>query len=451
VTAAATRAAGPAPEILGISGVEESGQFVDVTNMPSSLLWANPPANTAYNWPQPKYVLDATTLYNSSPNPYFINLVTNSLDPQAVYNSNGRQGLGAGPDAALAAYDTVNGDPTDNAIWALLPDIIIGNNAGAANASYATSATAVGGSSYQPTSLTYSFQTNAGLITTMYSIAAAGDAKVTTTKSLRYGSATDIAKDYERYIRGTQGYILSQLPVDEDTDLPIEKTVAVVIGYASGTYTLALPGTPSGTASTNRYLETVENVANNYANTVGSTVSSATLVAAVTSGAIDLVIVGGQGLTPDQNTITNQLSTDGVPLVKTYYTYAGTAATPGTAAMYGVIMNSVENAQNIGRILGVLYPNIVDQSDYIAYYFDNFYHINSATLNDALTYSLANTVPNYNNLGSVSTRYGWATADVSSYNKAAVQLQLTNGITWLLAPANAGNYPAALIPTPNLP
>jgi hypothetical protein len=43
VTGAATEDAMPALEMLGISGVEESGQFVDVTNMPGSLLWANSP------------------------------------------------------------------------------------------------------------------------------------------------------------------------------------------------------------------------------------------------------------------------------------------------------------------------------------------------------------------------------------------------------------------------
>jgi hypothetical protein len=64
-------------------------------------------------------------------------------------------------------------------------------------------------------------------------------------------------------------------------------------------------------------------------------------------------------------------------------------------------------------------PIDMDQSDFVAYYFDNFYHINSVALSDALTYSLANTVPNYNNLGSATSRYAWATADVSSYSKAA--------------------------------
>ena len=48
-------------------------------------------------------------------------------------------------------------------------------------------------------------------------------------------------------------------------------------------------------------------------------------------------------------------------------------------------MNSVENAQNVGRILGCLYPEVVSQQSWLAYYYEEFYHITSgATLRDVM-------------------------------------------------------------------
>ncbi|MDR3364773.1 MAG: hypothetical protein LBS91_07520, partial [Clostridiales Family XIII bacterium] len=478
VTAAATRDAGPAPEFLGIGGVEESGQFVDPSN------WVN--------WEQPKYELEATGV-NVLPNPYFVNMVASpQIVPFAVYNSDGRTGAGAGPDTALAAYGS--GDTTDDAIWDLLPDIIIGNddNDPATASSYATSAAAAGLANgdplYSPTSLAYGFVDNAGLINTMYSIADAADTIVTNEgKSLRYsGTAWSIAQDYERYIRGTQGYIFKRIT----NGLETRKTVAVITGYdgSTGLYTIAAPG-PNGTASTNRYLETIENVATNYNQSVTPmTIDSAALKGAVaaasTSGGIDLVIVGGQGLSPDQDTITGQLYSDweGTTYLQNnlYYVYDGydnnfetdddpSTVSPDarTAAMYGVIMNSVENAQNIGRILGYLYPNSVDQADYLAYYFDLFYHLNSANLIAALANSLENCVPNWDNrlvpditysaATSVSgTAYfhwdpsAWTAAGGGPYDKANVASQIAEGVDYIKNPPSGVAIPAALVPTAHL-
>lgn len=57
-------------------------------------------------------------------------------------------------------------------------------------------------------------------------------------------------------------------------------------------------------------------------------------------------------------------------------------------AMYGVVMNSVENAQNVGRILGCLYPEVVDQQDWLAYYYETFYHIDSSELATVMSNAL---------------------------------------------------------------
>lgn len=60
ITGAATRDAQPMLEILGISSVEESGQFVDLQN--------------PLNWALPKYYIMGTDI-NVNPNPYFYNYI----------------------------------------------------------------------------------------------------------------------------------------------------------------------------------------------------------------------------------------------------------------------------------------------------------------------------------------------------------------------------------------
>lgn len=64
VTGAATRAAMPSLEILGINSVEESGQFVTMSgDVPQ------------YEWTQPKYYLCASN-YNTHPSTYLANWST---------------------------------------------------------------------------------------------------------------------------------------------------------------------------------------------------------------------------------------------------------------------------------------------------------------------------------------------------------------------------------------
>ena len=369
VTGAATRAAGPALEILGLASVEESGQFVDTTS------W--------YSWSQPKYWL-AASYCNSSLSPYLANLAYTDLNSEsdadgykaAVLNTS-RAGGGNGPNASLEAYG--GSDETDQAVWALDPDIIIGTGGGV---DYET---------YGATGIEYSFSNYTTLVETMEAIAAAADSSVSSTKSLRYDSATAIAEQYEEYIFGTIGYIAEAIE-DEATD---KKTVALVENATYDeetkiwTYDLMTDSEASGgdgTAATNRYLETTSanglgsalDVADNYAD-IKETVTATELQ----SNDVDLIIVGGQQSSSNYSSIANGLYEDKL-LVKTYFVEDNGS----NGAMYGVVMNSVENAQNIGRILGCLYDDVIDQQDWLAYYYETFYHIDSdcmvCSMNNAL-------------------------------------------------------------------
>ena len=94
-------------------------------------------------------------------------------------------------------------------------------------------------------------------------------------------------------------------------------------------------------------------------------------------------------------------------------------------SMYGVVMNSVENAQNIGRILGCLYPEYNDQDQWIAYYYDCFYHLNESDLAYVIDNAMDG-VRNWDAAGSELTT--WTTDDVADYDKVAVEQTLADGI-----------------------
>lgn len=416
VTAAVTRAASPAPEILGLSSVEESGQFV---NLDSPL-----------DWSQPKFWLNATTEYNTNPNPYQYNFVydRDGASSQTVINE-ARNGQGGGPSGSLAAYGV---DETDDAVWDMLPDVVIGN-AGTidydTDPAYGPAVSAALGVDYHPESVAYSSTDNSVIIDVMYDIAQAGDEAATRTgKQLRYGDATDIARQYEAYVRGTQGYVLQQLEANGAQ----KKTVACIGGYdaGSGTYTLLTSGVQEGTAATNRLLEAAEIVANNLVDTLGTETVTVDQLAQA-----DVILVGGQNDVTPEDVVPNLPSE---LQQKCYYV----TENGSNGSMYGVTMNSVENAQNIGRVIGFIYPEYVDQDDWMCYYYDNFYHIKSDMLAQAIDNAMDG-VRNYDAAGSDLT--SWTAADAATYNEASVQARIDAGMAYI--EANESTVPAALVPS----
>jgi hypothetical protein len=267
----------------------------------------------------------------------------------------------------------------------------------------------------------------------------------------------DIARDYERYIRGTQGFILSHLPADANGNPIVSKTVALITNYDIGTgeYTIGSSHNSDGTATTNRYLEATANVANSYNDTLGDITALASDLADV-----DLLLVGGQASAANQTVILNALYRDAL-LSKTYYVDALSSEAP--AAIYGVVMNSVENAQNIGRILPALYPEIfynggtddTYQSDYIAWYFDHFYHTNVGSRASAM----ALTLNNFGGTGAGVVRSEGSTINLEpgsdwqsvpiTYDEGSVAAQIADGVTFLKDWEDLPNtnIPDALVPS----
>lgn len=194
-----------------------------------------------------------------------------------------RSGGGSGPNAPLA---TDGSDATDAAVWALDPDVIVGTGG---DADY---------EEYGATGVSYSFSNYTSLVETMDAIAEAADEADAddSARTLRYGSAADIAQDYEEYVFGTIGAVAEAI-----NDGTVEtKTVALVESVEDGeegrvySFLSSEDAVNDGSASTNRYLETtsdnglgeVLDLADNLGNTAEN-VNASELEKA------DLILVGG--------------------------------------------------------------------------------------------------------------------------------------------------------------
>ncbi len=360
VTGAATRAAMPSLEILGINSVEESGQFVSVVE-----------GVPQYSWDQPKYYLCASN-YNTNPSTYLANLASGSTakTPKAVFSAS-RHGSGKGPNATLASYGGTIAS-NDDAIWNLKPNVIVGTNGGGID-TYSTAASQISG--YSPKGANYNISNYDSLIESMDNIVAAANASVSDGKaSGRYGSISAIAQDYENYINNTTNYILNNV---SDSSKKSFVVVTNVSTDASGNnvYEVMTADSTDGTASSNRYFETASRVANNFGSDKTGGIKASAMKAALASGKLNLILVGGQSSSANYGTIMGDLEDDGL-VSSTYFVKDNGSQ----GSMYGVTMNSVENAQNIGRIYGCLYPELIDQDAFIAYYYSHFYHISDSNL-----------------------------------------------------------------------
>ena len=426
VNGAATRAAMPSIEILGLASVEESGQFIDTRD------YYFVDATTGA-WTYPKYWLDASA-YNSQASPFLANLATaqkNVDGYQTAVLDTSRSGGGQGPNASLGTSGK------DAEVWDRNPAVVVGTG---------------GGSDWYTTDgrdalgVNYGFSNYEGLCDTMDNIARAAEQKASDDSELRFGSARAITTNYRQYIYGTMGLI--QQAIDSGNE--VQKTVALVENavwdedeecWMFDLLTTAESGAGDGTASQNRYLETVLNtdvqgisLAKNYADTAAD---SSSVPASQLLSSVDLVMVGGQQSSGNYAIIMRGLEASNL-LPKTYWVQNNGSA----GAQYGVVMNSVENAQNVGRILGMLYPLEVNQQSWLAYYYQNFYHINADDKTNNYTeltevmqkalYGVRNATMIANNADADVNWNNITTAYGNGQNNTVVQRLIESGYTYYM-------------------
>ena len=410
VIAAAYAAAEPAPELLGLNNpnFRNTGEADNI-----AVMFGDPEVN-------------------ENVDPYVYNY-TNGLTPGIAVG--GRAGS---PMSALNTYDATDSTAAQNAVWAYLPQIVLGTGGDAIpenehdfyidNGAAAVVETALGleEGSYKPIGVTYNRKTLPDMIETMYRLAEAAEEAMANDATLttRYEDPLEIAKDYERYVVGAKGLVLQA--INEGT-VPL-RTIALVQSYDSDAqaYTIITDGVAEGTATTNRYLEAVQGVSKNYYDTAGATVTAAQLKADV-----DVLIIGGQA-SQDISTLSPQLAEDGL-LAKSYF-----CTNWGQGAVFGVTVNSVENAQNIGRILPCVYPEVLDQSDMIAFYYDVFYHIKDGALASMIDENMDG-IRNWDKADSASYT-DWVAADVAGYNHDDVEAMLSAGVAYLQSQEGMSSY-----------
>ena len=420
VIAAAYAAANPAPEILGLNNPNQR---------------SDAEAEQTYNF-------FGDTDINENADPYLWN------------NHNGKTpgiyigGRAGSPMSRLNAYNAEDPTAAQNAVWELMPHIILGTGSDTIepnehdfyleDAKKVETALNLDEGTYKPIGVTYNRTTLPTMIQTMYRLAAAANEVTEADESLdtRYEDPMEIARDYERYIVGQKGLVKQAI----DAGTVSKKTIALVSNYdtSSSTYTIITDGVAEGTATTNRYLEAVQGVADNYFSKVAESGQSATVTAEQLKQDVDVIIVGGQA-SMDSSELARYLQKDGL-LGKTFY-----CVNWANGSAFGTTVNSVENAQNIGRILPCVYPEVLDQSDMIAYYYDVFYHIKDGEI-ARIVGERMDGVRNWDNNDSAAYT-NWDASDVAGYNHDDVEALLMSGVSYLNSQQGQSSY---LTPTNNV-
>lgn len=336
VTVAASRAAMPAPELLGLSGVEESGQFITMYNSVPVFSWN----------PYPKYMLIGSS-FSTRINPYLTNYAigqgTTGVNV-GVYNPS-RSGGGNGPNAVLGAYGA---DSSDDAVWDLQPGIILGNN-GLSDSDlldlYTNYSTVNVPTAYAPRGVEYQYTHLGYMETTMDNLAAAA-------------VAVDPDSDAQDYADAYTDYIEDNIAAINASGV----VVAYINGYSNGVFSI---GT-NGTGYTNRYLEVAMAAGATDYYTMRTSATAAQLASEV-----DMIIIGGQTNAGSYTDIMNGIWNDDADLLNIAYF---TKDNGSYGAMYGLVMNSVDNAQNVGRIAQGLNPSMSSRG-LVGEYYEMFYHV----------------------------------------------------------------------------
>lgn len=397
------------PQILGISTVDERWSIEDgvtydeLTNTSGGL----------------RYLLMGTDEYNENPDPYIYNTVYETDGVKIIQNST-RSGYSASQ--AMRALSPYGQFDSDDAIWNMLPDVIIGtmmdNNE---TTDYSTEARGVEqalgleANSYNPIGVANNQQDTIGVL---YRTAEAGNqAAENTGKELRYGDAVELVKNYEKYVKGSQGYVLKRLAQDG-----AEKKSVVVItaNDGNGTVTLATGAGDQGWD----YMGAVTEVANNFADTLSTDESVSISVQELESYAdqIDLIM-----LASDDNYGEGFVPTTGLENLfgKMYWTLDQDCG--------GICADNrgVDYARNFGLLLGALYPEYIDQSDWIAYYYDTVYHVKDNMISTAIDRAMDG-VRNWDvTSGDASAYVQWSAATAADYNRDEVAGLMEEGIDYI--------------------
>ncbi len=413
VTATAHRAASP---LLGILGVDAVGGFGMINGSAPTDLESAQQAAAVGIW---------GSSINSNPDPYywnyFYNFYAEANGLELVENALINGGWSGSPTAAdstlFEEYGNISGSLYRR------PDVLIGVDGGSYDSQIATINAFTpdspyyqeGDETYNPKQVVYNVVNIQNTIDSVYAAAQAIQEVVDETgKTTRYGDVMQIAEDYETYIKGTIAYVLEEL----DAKGLEQKTVAVLTGYdaATGMYTLANSETLAAT-STNRPMEYVMHVSKDLSEELGQTVSAADLCAHADA----IVCLGGS--IENANDGASKITTDSILESFGENVYDGIICASQPAALYGITMNSVENAIGFAYVISYIYSDILDLDpvEMCAYFYQHFLHVTSAD-------GLATVIRN--NFEDVILPEGSTTTLASTYSEAAIEAKLAKGMNY---------------------
>ncbi len=420
VTVAAHRAAQTAPEFLGANLVA-SANLVDKTGKSAAEILES--AKT-----KPMLGIFGSSA-NANPDPYIYNYFYNTY--------------AAANDRTLSAdyvYDTASGSPfqadTTNVpeygtsiSLVRRPDILFGTGASDDKtyvdliADLPENKDDDPDNDYDPRLVAYQINTTYDMISALGNLAGAMQEVIVESngvKSARYGDPTIIAGNYEKYIKGIQFYILSQL----ESKGVQKKTVAIIDtnDLGDGTFTAFDSNVSSGTAGSTRAAEYVETTTVNIIEklnikNVGTDETPAYKLTTQDLTQADVIFIAGtQGASMTEDDFvtmlvdTYKVDKDDIPTIY--------ASNPD--AVYGIIMNSTENALGFGVFQGFIYFDDLGFNPIhaAAFFYENFYHLTDANaLQSAISANFQN--------ASLPSR---VTTDLSNYGAKDFEAKLVEGM-----------------------
>lgn len=431
VTASVTPASQTAVQMLGMSCIEDPTSKGDVT---AENWWGSGASGGTL-----KYLIDGNTSISASVDPYVVNTLTGGTPSNVFYATH----IGAGsfntgiaqPKSALAE---IGENESADQVWKQLPDVLVGNwvSKTGDQTTYRDEANnsvniingkaskegveSFGNGNYDPQVVDYQSDTMHTIISSTYDIAEAAKKVVTQSngaKKLRFGdanSALDIATTYEEFIKGSQGYVLYRLNQDKKT----KKTVAVINSVedteAGPVFKLMQTLESDTSAKEDRAIESLKNVCNIMTGDANHQATVADLAAA------DMILVGVT--VKDQSNIV-----DKIPEYKnkTYWISSDKTSSQGTT--YDINRNNTEIGQNYARLIACAYPEYLDQSDMVAFWYDKFLHVKSSQLGTVISRAMSGT-RNWDNQNDYTT---WTTSTIKGYKAANVQAKIETGCAYL--------------------
>lgn len=421
IRASAHRAASP---ILGILGCNATSGFGMI----------NGSAPTTLAEAQEKAALGIWgSSLNDYPDPYYWNYFYNFYASENGKGTSSNALLNTAAAASPAMADGTLVAEYGNVSVSLYtrPQILVGcasNNSGGDTNGYASQLETIhnftagseyyqeGDETYTPVLVGYQMTRLTNMIDTMYALADAMDQVTEKTGAVgRYGDPQVIASDYEKYVYGTSAYVLSEIAKGNAQ----KKTVAIVTAINDdGTFTLANSDSMASTSNV-RFVEYTALVSNNLAETLGKT--TATAEELVNADAIVTTNIQDGNVTVDE--IQYNGASDYLAAIAKKYDKDPMIITTSPSALYGITMNSVENAIGLGYLVGYLYSDVLNISpvDMCAFFYQNFYHISDMS-------SLAKVVQT--NFGSVILPDGISGTLSSDYSNEAVETLLAQGMLY---------------------